>query len=214
LYPFLMDKQRLNASTRRDRRVSIRRNQILDSAIQLFCEKGYHRTTTKDIAQAADISEGTIYNYFDSKEDLLIGIMARFAVPDLLNETLDGAPVGSKKFFLALVERHLSAIQENYPILRAVLSEILVTPSMAERYYRVIIMPVLNQLEEHLQRGVKEGQIRTTDVTITARLLVATAFGLFFLEAMGDAEASELDKFGKVLVDIFFEGVHPGGGIG
>ena len=50
--------------------VQARRNQILDAAARVFADKGYHRATTKRIARQAGVSEGTIYNYFDSKGDL------------------------------------------------------------------------------------------------------------------------------------------------
>jgi hypothetical protein len=38
----------------------------------VFTEKGYHKATTKEIARAASISEGTIYNYFNNKRELLV----------------------------------------------------------------------------------------------------------------------------------------------
>jgi AcrR family transcriptional regulator len=65
--------------SRRERRATARRQQILDGAAGVFAEKGFARATTKEIAQSADVSEGTIYNYFDSKADLLIGLMGRVA---------------------------------------------------------------------------------------------------------------------------------------
>ena len=47
------------------------RASILSSALQLFAEKGYAHTTTRNIAQAADLSVGLMYHYFDNKESLL-----------------------------------------------------------------------------------------------------------------------------------------------
>ncbi|MCK4450178.1 MAG: helix-turn-helix transcriptional regulator, partial [Anaerolineae bacterium] len=43
-----------------------RRAQILDAAATMFAKKGFHRATTKEIAKAASVSPGTIYNYFGS----------------------------------------------------------------------------------------------------------------------------------------------------
>jgi AcrR family transcriptional regulator len=51
--------------------VARRRRQIADAAVQLFVEKGFHKTTTRQIARAADISIGSLYEYFTSKEDIL-----------------------------------------------------------------------------------------------------------------------------------------------
>jgi AcrR family transcriptional regulator len=51
--------------------VDRRRRQIADAAVQLFIEKGFHKTTTRQIAGAAGFSIGSLYEYFASKEDIL-----------------------------------------------------------------------------------------------------------------------------------------------
>jgi AcrR family transcriptional regulator len=51
--------------------VERRRRQIADAAARLFVEKGFHKTTTRQIARAADISIGSLYEYFTTKEDIL-----------------------------------------------------------------------------------------------------------------------------------------------
>ena len=51
--------------------VTRRRNQIVEAAAQLFIEKGFHKTTTRQIAQAAGFSIGSLYEYVNSKEDVL-----------------------------------------------------------------------------------------------------------------------------------------------
>lgn len=48
-----------------------RRRQILDAAVELFLQKGFHGTTTRQIARAAGISIGLLYEYFSTKEDIL-----------------------------------------------------------------------------------------------------------------------------------------------
>src|SRR5216684_4782120 len=63
--------------------VAARRTQILNAAITVFSEKGFHRATIKEIARVAGIADGTIYTYFASKTDVLLGILNR------LNESTD-----------------------------------------------------------------------------------------------------------------------------
>jgi AcrR family transcriptional regulator len=48
-----------------------RRRQIIDAAVQLFIEHGFHKTTTRQLARAAGISIGSLYEYIASKEDIL-----------------------------------------------------------------------------------------------------------------------------------------------
>ena len=56
-----------------------RRLQILQSALNVFSEKGYHAANVSDVAAAAGVSQGTIYWYFDSKDELFqAAIMSAF----------------------------------------------------------------------------------------------------------------------------------------
>lgn len=52
-----------------------RKKLIRDTALRLFAEEGYHATSISKIAKKADISKGLMYNYFSSKEELLMGIL-------------------------------------------------------------------------------------------------------------------------------------------
>ena len=47
-----------------------RREQILDAAIRIFCEKGFAGTTIRDIAREVGVTEGLLYHYFESKDQL------------------------------------------------------------------------------------------------------------------------------------------------
>jgi TetR/AcrR family transcriptional regulator, cholesterol catabolism regulator len=66
-----MDKREVHASVKDEKLVSMRRNQMIKGAVNLFKEKGFHRTTTREIAKAAGFSIGTLYEYIRTKEDVL-----------------------------------------------------------------------------------------------------------------------------------------------
>ena len=51
------------------------KEKILSAALELFAERGFHNTTIQQIAKKAEVAKGLIYRYFDSKEDLLEGIL-------------------------------------------------------------------------------------------------------------------------------------------
>ena len=61
------------------------RSKILDAARQLFTENGFEATTTREIAHAADIATGTLFNYFASKEAVM-ACLASEAVADALSQ--------------------------------------------------------------------------------------------------------------------------------
>jgi TetR/AcrR family transcriptional regulator, cholesterol catabolism regulator len=66
-----MKKREVLASVKDERLIQKRRDQMIKGAVSLFKEKGFHRTTTREIAKAAGFSIGTLYEYIRSKEDVL-----------------------------------------------------------------------------------------------------------------------------------------------
>ncbi|MGD9973887.1 MAG: TetR/AcrR family transcriptional regulator [Desulfatirhabdiaceae bacterium] len=63
--------KRIESKIKNPKRVSLRRKQIIKGAIEVFTVKGFHDATTREIAQAAGVTEGTLYNYVRSKEDII-----------------------------------------------------------------------------------------------------------------------------------------------
>ena len=61
--------------TRKEREREFKKKEILSAAVKLFAEKGYEYTTLDDIAEAAEFGKGTLYNYFQNKEDLYLAIL-------------------------------------------------------------------------------------------------------------------------------------------
>ncbi len=64
-------QKQIKTKIKNPNRVQLRRQQIIDGAIKVFTGKGFHNATTKEIAKAAGITEGTLYNYVQSKEDII-----------------------------------------------------------------------------------------------------------------------------------------------
>lgn len=88
------------------------RKAILDAALDLFSKHGFYKTTTRQIAAKAGIAEGTMFNYFKTKEDLalyffeeeLVGLMDWYYEQDDLQD----APLAEKLF--AIINHHLESI--------------------------------------------------------------------------------------------------------
>src|SRR5215510_8797291 len=60
------------SASRRERRSAELRERLFRSALELFASKGYAETTVEDITEAADVGKGTFFNYFPSKEHILM----------------------------------------------------------------------------------------------------------------------------------------------
>lgn len=57
-----------------DSHAAARREQILLAAMNCFAEKGFHKTSVRDICRAADLSPGAVYSYFKSKDDIIAAL--------------------------------------------------------------------------------------------------------------------------------------------
>jgi len=76
-----------------ERRPDERPRELLEAALDVFAQRGYRNTRLDDVAEAAGVTKGAIYHYFDTKEDLLLGViehhqaLAFGRVEDVLQDT-------------------------------------------------------------------------------------------------------------------------------
>src|SRR5881227_2693122 len=101
--------------------IAARRTQILDAAATVFAEKGFHRATIKEIARVAGIADGTIYTYFSSKTDVLLGLLNR------LNESTEreqqlasDSEQDIRSFFTAYLRQRMALLWPNAQVFQAV----------------------------------------------------------------------------------------------
>ena len=189
--------------------IEARRAQILDAAAAVFAEKGFHPATTKEIARVAGVSEGTIYNYFANKADLLIGMMTRLAELDQLDEGLTQAlQSNAKDFFVAIFRHRMGLIQQNTETLQAILPEILVNPELRERFYQQFVSPTARLLERYVQARIDLGHMRPANVPLTVRAVQSIFVGLLVLRFLGDEPLqSGWDAMQDVLANLIFDGM-------
>ena len=69
--------RRIKTATKNPDRVRERRESLINAAIAVFIEKGFHNATVRDIGRAANMTQGTIYNYVSSKDDILYMVCDR-----------------------------------------------------------------------------------------------------------------------------------------
>jgi TetR/AcrR family transcriptional regulator len=75
-----MARAKTAASRREQRRVQhqdLSRSQLLDAAEEVFGRKGFHETTLKEVAELAEFSVGSVYSFFENKEDLYVSVFVR-----------------------------------------------------------------------------------------------------------------------------------------
>ena len=195
----------------REQLIEARRNQILNAAATVFAEKGFHRATTKEIARAAGVSEGTIYNYFDSKADLLIGIMTRLAELENLDQELaDALQSDVRDFFIAVFRHRVGLLPQNHETIQAIMPEILVNPALRDRFRQQFVQPTTALFEQYIRARIELGHIRPINVPLAVRTVQGMFVGLIILRILGDETLlSEWDELPEVLATILFDGLSP-----
>jgi len=191
--------------------ITARRNQILDAATTVFAEKGFHRATIKDVARAAGIADGTIYTYFSSKTEVLLGILNR------LNESTEremqfalGSEQDVRAFFKAYVRQRISLIWPNAEVFRAVLPEMLVNVELRDLYYQQVLVPTFRVAEHYFLAQMEAGQLRKVDVPLAVRAIAGTVLGLLMTQLLGDELiAARWEELPEVLTTLMFDGLKP-----
>jgi AcrR family transcriptional regulator len=168
-------------STSRERLIEERRNQILDAAALLFARKGYKGATIREIAREAGVAEGTIYNYFDSKHDLLISLPQRISWPLVSSFVKSARSRGSDKVaddeeqMARLLQASMSSMQQHTDAVKVLLAYI---PFMDEEIQAQFLEQTTRfftrifDFEGFLQDRIEAGTFRPLDTAIVARAFV------------------------------------------
>lgn len=196
---------------RRHRRTEYRKEQILSAASAVFAEKGYQRATTREIAERANLSEGLIYSYFESKDHLLLAILQKLADAGLDEITAEGDDGSLKQDLISktLQIRH-GFLDEMEPMMRATMGEAINNSHFREHYMEILVKPALDSMKGEIETWIEKGEIRPTDATAASRFLLAEIIGLFFLRAIDEQYVRQnwQDKqFLKQISEYFVDGL-------
>lgn len=187
-----------------------RRTQILDAATKVFAEKGLHRATIKDVARAAGVADGTIYNYFANKDALLIGILDR--VNESQRRAADFAAAAEAEpatFIRDYTTQRLTRLSStNLDVLRVILSELLINPTLAQAYFAQVVAPTFTTGEQPFTAWTAAGKARTRDPRLATRAMAGTVLGLLLLRMLGDAYLEEhWSQVADVVADLVLHGL-------
>ena len=184
------------------KRVGNKRERIINAAARLFGEKGYHRTTTSEIADAAGVAAGTIYIYFDSKESLIVAVFEEVLGSHMnrLREGVEavGGPEAKTRRLLTL---GLELMESNPSSARIFLSQLRQSSEMIKRVAKTSSRAYKDIIESVVEEGISTGVFRESDPVITA-VMVFGAYQNVVLEWVAadcsyplGAKAAELSDF-------------------
>ncbi len=158
--------------TRRERRIDKQRQILVEAAANLFAQKGYLATTTKEIAEAADIGESTLYGYFASKKDILEAILATQGevVDSLLSHI---AELEERQSFVDLVDLLMEKVLSNAVYNRVILAESWTEDEIFQAFLTSHWRPVMQTLQDFVSKKIKDGSFRAMDTDLATRMMVA-----------------------------------------
>jgi AcrR family transcriptional regulator len=163
--------------------IEARRTQILMGAAEVFSQKGFHQATIKEIAQAADVSEGTIYNYFQNKHDLLISMIELLGSEALKGIVPDSSAKNPSEFLQVLMKAIFQFLQERGHLALPLMAEIAADAELRAELYQELVRPVVAFIEEGLQRFAYSSQWRQSDPMILAYALVGALLLNFMVQS-------------------------------
>jgi AcrR family transcriptional regulator len=199
-----------NADPWREQLVETRRSQILEAAVQVFAEKGFHRATVKEIASTAGIAEGTIYNYFGSKRELLIAMIDKFALESVKQILSDEAYSDPKDLIRAILKDRLDMLRERHSIFMAVFPEVLLSDELRKLLFGEMIFPIMDKSRNAVKQGVEAGRFREVNPVIFTRMVMGAMMSYMFLslsDEINTYKGMSNDEIVDTWLDIFFYGL-------
>lgn len=205
-----MNETAEHLSRREKRRLQVRED-ILDAALDLFAERGFYAVTMQEVADRAEVAVGTLYSFFDSKEDLYRRIVVehgRKVFSHLRRQLASGSDD-----VLALLRRHVAAgweqLSADQRILKIFLAEtqgarlsvkVRLDPDLASEYEKLT-----DELAKVMERGIQQGVLRAVGGRNLALMLQGISHS-FFVEWLKNPTPEGASCNVEQILDLFCHG--------
>lgn len=201
----------MTVANRRAREQSLRRELIVATAQQLFEEKGFDLTTVEEIAIRAELGKGTIYSYFQSKEQIYIAILEKGL--DLLKERMDAAlenpvsPIDAlHKMFDVFIKYHRERKDFVETLFVQVDKQNLFQLSGLVGGLKNKAADWAQQVAQVLEWGIERGEFKPVDVVKTAQVIVGMILGLIIQHETGQTTAA-IPDYRDTLFELTLKGI-------
>lgn len=178
-------------------------DRLLQEAAQLFSEKGYHRTTIKDITSAAGVGVGTYYLYFEDKYSIYKTLLLQFSHVIRRNIAIRIQGAGNRKEAEKLgIVAFLEATKENPSMYHIIWESLYIDKHLFYDYYTNFAKSYIKQIEY----AQSEGQMRPYDPEVVAYMLMGISNFIGLRYALFE-EAQDFGKIADEVVRVLDEGL-------
>ncbi len=184
-----------------------KKNNIIDAALKLFSKKGFHNTTIPDIAKALNISVGSLYNYFSSKEVLAKDIMRYTS--EILGEKIkkiNNSQISTREKIKKIVAIYFE-IADDKPemieyFLRIYLSNRDIFKNGCEGM--ICVSAFVTEIMIFFEEGVRSGDLRNQDFFSAFGLFMGYLGGMAFLKGENILDKNLKDYVDNISENIYF----------
>jgi len=196
------------------RRKEARPLEIVDAAVDVFLENGFAAAKLSDIAKRARVAKGTIYLYFETKEELF-----RAAARQLISTNLEGLETAQATFDGSIEELIPTLLQRAVSsggdarlsaALRMVLSDSRRFPELARIWHDEVASRMIRLVASAVERAQAKGTVRAGDSNLMAFSIMAPiVMGVLFHELFGTSSphAPALDKLASQHASMILHGI-------
>jgi AcrR family transcriptional regulator len=193
---------------RKERERLAKKTDILKAAREVFAQKGLHAATLDEIAEKAEFAKGTLYGYFQSKDDLFACMLEEEMIKfeQCINQVVN-MPLSPALKVEKLVKNMLMAFEQNEDFLRLLSKE---RPGMSTALGGEKMMELFKRLTKlvssMVKEGVKEGVFATKDPVRSAVALFNLVHGSAMSSLMNHKKINDPEEV-KFLTDFFLNGI-------
>ena len=186
------------------------RSRILEAALRLFARQGYDATTTKDLAAAANVAEGTLFRHFANKKAILVEVATAGWVEILTDLLTELSEMGSYKAIAQVMRRRMLHMHKNSALMRVCFMEAQFHPELRDRIQLEVIAKMTDVAEAFFQTAMEKGIYRPMNPRVVAQVFLGMfAISGFSNQTIVDPTASPkaLQEMAEGITDIFLNGV-------
>lgn len=188
-----------------------KQQKIIETAINLFAEKGYANTSTAEVAKIAGVSEGTIFKHYGTKDTLLLSVILPFVrdfFPSMAKEIIHETAKQStsfEQFLRELLKNRVAFIKENKEIFQVFIKEILYKEELKNdmfTHFKEYVQPLYVNIVEEFKDDKELINLPTNEIL---NLLFSVIGGVcivrFVLMNNYDVSEEEIEDFVQLVMN-------------
>ncbi len=183
---------------------------ILKAAQKLFARRGYNGTTTRDLAQAAGVAEGTLFRHFENKKAILVAVATQGWIEILTDLLTELSEMPSYKAIAQVMRKRMLNLHQNADMLRVCFMEAQFHPELSEQIQSEVIVKMTDVAEAFFATAMDQGIYRRMNPRIVAQIFL----GMFTIAGFSrdtvtpvDSSPQAMLEMAEGMADIFLNGV-------